>query len=54
MRRLRARLPCTSPPIGEALALDALGGQRGALHVRHVAAIVAEVELAEVTLQVLG
>ncbi len=35
-------MPETSPPIGQTLALDALGGDSGALEIRHAAGIVAE------------
>ncbi len=59
-QRMKARALClgvtrfTSPPIGEALALDALRGQRGALDIGHVAGVVPEIELSEVALEVLG
>ena len=42
---------CVRPPIGQALAEDAAKGLIGALGVRHVAVIVAEVELAAVAAQ---
>ncbi len=54
VRRLVAHLPLTSPPIGQALALDALGGNGGALEIGDVARIVAEVEFAEIAFQVFG
>ena len=46
--------PETRPPIGEPLALDTLGGERGAFQVGHVAAVVAEIEFAQVSLQMFG
>ena len=46
--------PETSPPIGQALALNALGGDGGALEIGDVAGVVSEIELAEVTFQVFG
>ena len=49
VRRLVARFPFTSPPICQALALNALGGDDGALEIGDVAGVVPEIELAEVT-----
>ncbi len=43
-----------SPPIGEALALDALGGDGGMFEIGHMAGVVPEIELAEVALKVFG
>ena len=53
VRRFLASLPCVSPPIGEALALNALGGQHSAFHVGQVVGVVTEVELAEIAFQML-
>ncbi len=39
-------MPSSNPPIGQALALDALGGNSGALEIAYVAGIVPEIELA--------
>jgi hypothetical protein len=46
--------PLTSPPVGQALALDAAKRAIGAGRVRDAASVVAEIELADVALQVLG
>ena len=54
MRRLYARLPRTNPPIGEALALNALSGDGGALEIGYVAGVIPEIEFAEIALKVLG
>ena len=47
-------LPLTSPPIGQALAFDATQRAVGAGRVRDAAGVVAEIELADVALQMLG
>lgn len=44
----------TSPPVCQSLALDALGGNGGTLEVADVARIVSEIELSEISLEVLG
>ena len=49
-----ARLPFTSPPICQAFALYALGGDSGALEIGDVAGVVAEIEFAQVAFQVFG
>ena len=51
--RLRS-LPLTSPPIGETLALDASERALGSSRVRDAAGVVAEIEFADVALEVLG
>jgi hypothetical protein len=57
LRRVSLRLgslPLTSPPIGQALALDTAKRAVGAGRVRDAASVVAKIELADVALQVLG
>ena len=44
--RLVACLPWTSPPIGQAFALNALGGDGGTLKIADAAGIITEIELA--------
>jgi hypothetical protein len=44
----------TSPPICEALALDAFRSDLGAVHAADAASVVSKVEFADVTLQVSG
>ena len=52
--RLFAHFPFTGPPICQALALDALGGQYGALHVCDMTGVAAKIEFAQLPLEMLG
>ena len=54
VRRLTACLPFTSPPICQALTLNALGGNHGAFEIAHMAGVIAEIEFTQVSLEVLG
>lgn len=54
VRRWVTSVPRVNSQMGEALALNTLRGYRGALKIGHIMGIIAEIEFAKVTLQMLG